>query len=76
MANIPLGSADDSSESVSIQPETDSSASPPKGFTPPDMPMQESEKPTNPTQTIVLIALSMITLVAALVFVKRSKSHQ
>lgn len=72
--NTSSDSADAPSQPVSIQSETDSS--PPKGFAPPDMPMQESEEPTDPIQAIILVAISAVTLLAAIVFVRRSKAHQ
>jgi len=47
----------------------------PDGFTPPDMPAQNSSDTVAPRQTIISVLINAAALLSAIAFVKRSKSH-
>ena len=48
----------------------------PEGFPPPDQFEQGGESAATPAQTLLMLALCIVTLLAALIFAKRCRNHQ
>lgn len=71
------GFAESGQEKASSGAPVSANAAPfgPGGSAPPDLPAQESKAAANSTQAIILIAISAATLLAAVVFARRSKTH-